>query len=420
MRRVASTPIGWVTPFAALLGAIAVLPLAAPRWWHSNRNKALVALAAGLPVMILLLVQNPRELGHVALDYAAFMALLGSLYIVSGGVLVEGGRAATTFSNVMRLAGGAVLANLVGTTGAAMLLIRPLLAANRARASRVHLVVFFILIVANCGGLLTPLGDPPLFLGFLKGVPFSWTLRLWKPWLFVNGALLAVFVLVDRRRAGTPGLPEKAEPFAIKGYVNLILLWGVVGTVLAGGFLVHPRWGESAAKLFQTVTLALLAGVSWAVTPKGIRAANGFSWHPFVEVVALFAGIFASMTPAIEILGERGPAMGIERPWQFFWATGLLSGFLDNAPTYVAFLSVGQFLPDEVAGTSHAALAAISCGAVFFGAATYIGNGPNFMVKAIADHEGIRMPSFFGYLAWSAAILGPILAAATLLFFRTV
>jgi Na+/H+ antiporter NhaD/arsenite permease-like protein len=287
--------------------------------------------------------------------------------------------------------------------------------------------VFFIFIVANCGGCLTPLGDPPLFLGFLKGVPFEWTLGLWKPWLAVVGALLVLFNLYDQWRfhkedvANPEDLDvavERHEPVRLEGTFNFLLLAGVIGAVLLSGFWIYPRWGETAALLSQSAAMALLGATSYVATPRRLHAENEFSWHPFVEVVVLFASIFAAMIPALAVLKAHGGALGVSKPWQYFWATGSLSAFLDNAPTYLAFLSMAQYLPDEIVGTSAAALAAISCGAVFFGAMTYIGNGPNFMVKAIAEHAGVKMPSFFGYLAWSLIFLAPVFVGVTLLFFR--
>jgi Na+/H+ antiporter NhaD/arsenite permease-like protein len=421
----AAPPLWSILPFAGLLLAIAVLPLAAPRWWHPNRNKAWIAAAFSVPVAAVVAADNPVVLEHVALEYAAFVALVGSLFVISGGIRLKGALAGTPASNTGLLALGAGLANLVGTTGAAMLLIRPFLRANRGRRSRAHQVVFFLFVVANAGGCLTPLGDPPLFLGFLRGVPFAWTLRLWGPWLAVNAILLAVFYLVDRARLareGTDapaGLPDASpERFGVDGGINVLLLAGVVGTTLAGGFWIHPNWGGTASQAVQAALLAGLGALSLAVTPRGARAANGFTWHPLGEVAVLFAGIFAAMIPALAVLRARGPGLGLSEPWQVFWATGALSAVLDNAPTYLAFLSMAQHLPDEVAGTTHAALTAISCGAVFFGAATYIGNGPNFMVKAIAEEDGVRMPSFGGYLLWAAAVLLPVLAVITLVFFR--
>ena len=415
-----------VLPFALLLLSIAVLPLFAPHWWHANRNKAIVSLLFGAPVAWWVWGHDPHAVIHTALEYGAFVALLGSLYVISGGIVVRGSLSGTPLANTGILALGAVLANVVGTTGASMLLIRPYLQANRERRDRRHLVVFFIFIVANVGGCLTPLGDPPLFLGFLRGVPFDWTLGLWKEWALLTFALLVVFNLYDQVRFTREDLDSHRDledevqpraPISIGGRRNFLLLAGVVGTVLACGFWVYPRHGETTSMIAQAATLSLLAIVSLVATPRLVRTENGFTWHPFVEIVIVFAGIFAAMIPALALLRVRGAALGIDAPWQFFWATGSLSAFLDNAPTYVAFLSMAQHLPDEVAGTSAAALAAISCGAVFFGALTYIGNGPNFMVKAIAEHSGVKMPSFFGYLAWSACVLLPLFLAVTLIFF---
>lgn len=418
-------PLWGVAPFIGLLLAIAALPVLAPSWWHRNWNKAMVVAVFGLPVGIWGATLDLAALGHSALEYAAFICLLGALFVISGGIRVKGSLAGTPLSNTALLAFGALLANIVGTTGASMLLIRPFLRANRARGTRVHQIIFFIFIVANAGGCLTPLGDPPLFLGFLKGVPFTWTLRLWAPWLVTVGTLLVLFNLMDQYRFNREELEtprelmedvQPREPVGMEGRMNLLLLLGVVGVALAGGVWVYPRWGEAASQVVQAASMTALAAFSLAITPRGVRAVNGFTWHPLVEVAVLFAGIFAAMIPALAILRARGPALGVSEPWQFFWATGTLSAFLDNAPTYLSSLSTAQYLPDEVAGTTHAALAAISCGAVFFGAATYIGNGPNFMVKAIAEEEGVKMPSFGGYLLWSGVVLLPILLAVTLLF----
>jgi Na+/H+ antiporter NhaD/arsenite permease-like protein len=417
-----SFPMWASLPFAGLLLSVAVMPLLAEKWWHSNWSKAIVSFAFGLPVGIYIYLRDPAALAHSGLEYLAFVSLLGSLYVISGNVVVRGTVAGTPAFNTCLLLLGGLLANLVGTTGAAMLLIRPFLKANKHRPSRVFQVVFFILIVANCGGCLTPLGDPPLFLGFLKGVPFQWTLRLWKEWMVVLAALLTLFFIFDRRSSrqasGTSAPEGPPEPIRIAGGFNLLLLLGVIATVLAGGFWVHPLYGETAAQLFQSGVLAALALVSLIQTPRALREENEFSWHPYLEVVVLFIGIFTAMIPALAMLRTKGPALGVSAPWHYFVATGGLSAFLDNAPTYLAFLSLAQYLPDEVAGTTHQVLQAISSGSVFFGALTYIGNGPNFMVKAIAEHAGIRMPSFFGYLGWSLAILGPVLVAVALLFFR--
>ncbi len=420
-------PLWAVGPFAGLLLSIAILPLLFSHWWHENRNKAIVSVAFGLPVAVYVAFRDPALLGHTALEYMAFVCLLGSLFAISGGIRVSGSLAGTPLANTGILALGAVLANLIGTTGASMLLIRPYLRANQGRKSRVHLIVFFIFIVANCGGCLTPLGDPPLFLGFLRGVPFQWTLVLWKEWLVVVGVLLVVFNLYDQRvfhgediasPADLDEVVERRQPVRLQGTYNMILLLGIIGVVLASGFWIYPRYGEIASLVIQSLAMASLAGLSLRVTPRRIREWNEFSWHPFVEVLVLFAGIFAAMIPALTILRTQGASLGVSEPWQYFWATGSLSAFLDNAPTYLTFLSLAQYLPDEVAGTTHAVLAAISLGAVFFGAMTYIGNGPNFMVKAIAEQAGIRMPSFFGYMGWSVAILVPIFAVLTLFSLR--
>ncbi|HZE95516.1 MAG TPA: sodium:proton antiporter [Planctomycetota bacterium] len=415
----ASMPVWSVLPFLGLLLSIAVIPLVREHWWHENHHKAIVSLLFGVPVAVYVAFRDPGALAHAGLEYVAFVCLLGSLYIISGGVRLRGSLPGTPASNAALLAFGAVLANVTGTTGAAMLLLRPYLHANRQRKNKVHLVVFFILVVANCGGCLTPLGDPPLFMGFLKGVPFTWTLALWKEWLVVCGCLVAVFYFFDRARHRADGAPlNPRDPVALEGGANLGLLAAVVGAILAGGFWVKPRWGETAAQVFQSALMAGFAGLSRLTTPRARREANEFSWHPLMEVLVLFVGIFAAMIPALSVLREHGAALGLARPAAFLWVTGGLSACLDNAPTYVAFLSMAQYLPDEVAGTTQAALAAISCGAVFFGALTYIGNGPNFIVKAAAEHAGVRMPSFFGYMAWAAALLLPVLGVVTLLFFR--
>jgi len=325
------------------------------------------------------------------------------------------------------LAMGAVLANLIGTTGASVLLIRPVLRINSERQHTAHLPIFFIFTVSNLGGLLTPLGDPPLFLGFLNGVPFSWTLTLWPEWLLVNGVVLTLFLIWDTiahgREPARASARDKseAEPLRLRGLVNILFLAGIMGGVLLQGTLPSPR-GEVAG---GAVMLAM-AVLSLLFTPRGLRAANAFTWEPIAEVAILFAGIFVTMVPALEILAGHGGALGISQPWQFFWLTGILSAFLDNAPTYLTFATMAAGSEDfallvhgQVPGLDGPlVLKAISCGAVFMGALTYIGNGPNFMVKAIADAAGYRTPSFFGYLAYSCLILLPVFVLVTILFFR--
>jgi Na+/H+ antiporter NhaD/arsenite permease-like protein len=415
MQAVAAIPhLAWALPFVALLLAIAVLPLAAPRFWESNARKLGVSGALAAPVLWLYARQAPAALLHTGADYLSFILLLASLFIISGGILLVGDLEATPQVNTAFLGAGALLASLIGTTGASMLLIRPVLSTNRERKRVTHTVVFFIFLVSNIGGCLTPLGDPPLFLGYLKGVPFLWTLRLAPVWLFVTGLLLAIYFVWDTREHAretrTDLMRDRLEirPLRMAGKENLLLLLGVLASV---AFLGSP-WRE--------VAMIGLAVVSLVRTPVGLRQANHFSYRPILEVAALFAGIFVTMLPALEILGARGGDLGVRAPWQFFWATGALSSFLDNAPTYVTFLALGQGLrlAPEVVGVPARILAAISLGAVFMGANSYIGNGPNFMVRAIAEERGVPMPSFGGYMLYSGAVLLPVFMLVTLIFFR--
>jgi Na+/H+ antiporter NhaD/arsenite permease-like protein len=307
-----------------------------------------------------------------------------------------------------------VLASAIGTTGASMLLIRPLIQTNQERRRVTHTVIFFIFLVSNIGGMLTPLGDPPLFLGYLEGVPFAWTFRLWKPWAVMVGILLLTYFVWDSTQYAREGLSALqrdrtlTEPLRLQGGLNVVWLGLVVGAVA----LLHAPLRE--------VALVSLAALSLWRTPEAIRLANRFTYGPIIEVAVVFLGIFLTMIPALEILRRRGDELGVREPWQFFWTAGALSSFLDNAPTYMTFLALGQGLrlPDEVVGVPHVILAAISVGAVAMGANTYIGNAPNFMVKSIADEAGIKMPSFFGYMRYSALILLPLFVLVTLLFFR--
>ena len=440
-------PLWTVAPFALLLLAIALLPLAAPHFWESNRNKLIVALACGIPAAWYM-ARRASELGvpfghdHPLVtalhDYAGFILLLFALFTISGGIHVRGTLAGTPSVNTGLLAIGGLIASLVGTTGASMLLIRPLLRANAVRRKKTHVVVFFIFIVSNCGGLLTPLGDPPLFLGFLHGVPFGWTLSLWREWLLVNGLLLVLFQFVDAHFFHREDVQDKAHdldqevekkrtPFGLEGGVNFVLLLGVIAVVFFSG---QQHWGEELPGL-QEGALLVLALISLVVTSKQIRSANQFSFGPIVEVAVLFLGIFLSMVPALLILNARGGELGVTTPVRFFWASGTLSSFLDNAPTYMTFASVaagahgiaaegrflGDFLDPANGPVPAQIVAAIACGSVFMGANTYIGNGPNFMVKAIAEQAGVKMPSFFGYMAWSGAILIPLFVVVTLACF---
>ena len=407
-------PVYTVVPFVAMLLAIALCPLAVPHWWEPNRNKLVVAVLLGLPILAMYARRAPGALLAMGEEYVSFIVLLLGLYVISGGILLRGDLEATPIINTAFLALGAVLASFVGTTGASMLLIRPLLQTNRERTRVKHTVIFFIFLVSNIGGMLTPLGDPPLFLGYLQGVPFTWTFRLWPHWGLMTLVLLAVYFVWDTRQyvhepiAALQRDRTQRQPLRVRGVLNAVWLALVV---LAVAFL-HEPWREIAI-------LALSALSLWQ-TPREIRRANGFTSYPIVEVAVLFFGIFLTMIPALEILRVRGGELGVRQPWQFFWTTGMLSSFLDNAPTYLTFLALGQGLglPPEVAGVPHAILAAISVGAVAMGANSYIGNAPNFMVKSIAEEMGVKMPSFFGYMAYSGAVLLPLFVLVTLFFFR--
>ncbi|MGH7300693.1 MAG: sodium:proton antiporter [Candidatus Rokuibacteriota bacterium] len=410
----AALPLYSVLPFVAMLLAIALFPLWLPHWWESNRSKLVVSAGLGAPVLVLYLVREPGALVHMAGDYVSFIVLLAGLYVIAGGVLLRGDLEATPLVNTAFLATGSLLASFIGTTGASMLLIRPLLRTNRERARVTHTVVFFVFLVSNIGGMLTPLGDPPLFLGYLQGVPFAWTFRLWRPWLTMTALLLAVYFIWDSRhhahekKAALQRDRTRIEPLRIRGAGNGIWLGGVVAAV---AFLRAP---------VRELVILALAGISLWRTPRAIREANQFTPHPMVEVAVLFLGIFLTMIPALELLHVRGGELGVREPWQFFWATGVLSSFLDNAPTYLTFLALAQGLgmAPEVVGVPHLVLAAISVGAVAMGANTYIGNAPNFMVKAIAEEAKVRMPSFFGYMLYSGAVLLPLFVLVTVLFFQ--
>ena len=407
-------PLYSVLPFIAMLLAIAIGPLWVPHWWESNRNKLIASALLGVPVLLFYALRHPEALAHTAVDYVSFIVLLTGLYVISGGILLRGDLVATPATNTGFLALGGLLASFVGTTGASMLLIRALLQTNRERTRVRHTLVFFIFIVSNVGGMLTPLGDPPLFLGYLAGVPFSWTFRLWPHWGFMVAVLLAAYFVCDSVQFTHEPVGAirrdrvQVEPLRVDGMLNVVWLAGVL---LAVAFL-HAPWRE--------VAIVAVAVAAFVTTPARIRRANALSAGPMVEVAVLFAGIFLTMIPALDLLRLRGAELGVREPWQFFWATGLLSSVLDNAPTYLTFLALGQslHLPPEVVGVPSSILVAISVGSVAMGANTYIGNAPNFMVKAIAEEAGVAMPSFFGYMAYSGAILLPLFVLVTLLFFR--
>ncbi len=435
----------WGLPFAGVLLSIALVPLFAPRVWHHHYGKiaAAWALAFLLPFAV---VFGPGAAASgfvhaLVAEYIPFIVLVGSLYVVAGGIFLRGNLHGSPALNTGLLASGALLASVMGTTGASMLLIRPLIRANDNRKNTAHVVVFFIFIVSNAGGSLTPLGDPPLFLGFLKGVEFFWTLKHLLPeTLFLVGSLLAIFYLLDRwhyRREGvtridrTPDTPS----LGFEGKVNFLLLAGVVGLVLMSGVwksgVAFSIAGADVAwsSLLRDLGLITLAAVSLHVAPKAPREANQFSWAPIAEVAKLFAAIFLTIIPVLAMLraGTEGPFGAIVRavtgpdgqpiPAMYFWASGLLSSFLDNAPTYLVFFNTAGGDPQQLMGPLAATLAAISAGSVFMGANTYIGNAPNLMVKAVAEDLGVRMPSFFGYMAWSIAVLVPLFVVMTFIWF---
>ena len=437
----------WVIPFACMLLSIAVCPLVVPHFWHHHFGKTAVfwGLAFLVPCAVIF---GPGvaiyEAWHaIILDYVPFIILLFSLFTVAGGIRLTGSLVGKPVVNTGILLVGTVLASWMGTTGAAMLLIRPLLKANAHRKYQVHSVVFFIFLVANIGGCLTPLGDPPLFLGFLKGVSFFWTASHLLPMLLVLAAiLLPLYFIVDTilyNKEGRP-VPQGAnagsgEKLGFEGGINFLLLVGVVASVLMSGSVdlgtVTVYHVDIALQnILKDVLLLAIAGISWKITDRASREKNGFNWEPILEVGKLFFGIFLSMIPAIVILraGTSGALGGIidmvtdsatGKPIDvmYFWLAGALSSFLDNAPTYVVFFNTAGGDAAALMGPMASTLAAISAGAVFMGANTYIGNAPNFMVRSIAENQGVKMPSFFGYMAWSVGILIPSFVVLTFLFF---
>ncbi|WP_370154240.1 sodium:proton antiporter [Ferrovibrio sp.] len=434
----------WTLPFAGILLSIALMPLAVPHFWHHHFGK--VAAFWGLCVVLpFALTAGAGATLHTLLEtalheYIPFIILLFTLFTVAGGVRLTGNLHGSPSLNTAMLLVGTVLASWMGTTGASMLMIRPLLRANDNRKHSVHVVVFFIFLVSNIGGALTPLGDPPLFLGFLKGVSFFWTTHaLFLPTMVVVVLLLGIFYALDswlyRREGCVPADPTPDSPIGIEGGINLILLGAVILAVLMSGTW-HPGHGISIAgvhvetqNLARDILLLAIAFASLKLTAKATRDGNGFTWGPIAEVAKLFAGIFVTIIPAIAILragtdGALGPlvslashADGSPNNIMYFWLTGILSSFLDNAPTYLVFFNMAGGDAQTLMGPLFTTLMAISAGAVFMGANSYIGNAPNFMVKAIAEEKGLRMPSFFGYMAWSCSILLPCFALVTLLFF---
>ena len=434
-------------PFVGILLSIALFPLFAPHFWHHHFGKvsAFWALLFALPFVITYGTPAVHEILHIYLiDYLPFIILLWALFTVAGGLLVEGTLVGKPATNLVLLLIGTVIASWTGTTGASMLMIRPVLRANQHRKNKVHVIIFFIFLVSNIGGALTPLGDPPLFLGFLHGVPFFWTLQLLPETALVAVSALLLFFIMDtvlyRKEAKhEPTTHETIKtPLRIRGLHNFLLLAGVVAAVLMSGI---AHWGEvslwgirlEVQNLVRDFAMILIGLISLKTTAMEIRQANEFSWGPIQEVAILFAGIFMTIIPALAMLraGSQGQLAfiinGVKEPWHYFWVAGGLSSFLDNAPTYLTFFNtaLGNFyagLPESQAVAKLLAehpiyLKAISCGAVFMGANTYIGNAPNFMVRSIAEEAGIKMPSFFGYMLYSLLILIPLFVLTTLVFF---
>ncbi len=469
-------PVWSVIPFAGILLSIALFPLFFPHFWHHHFPKVSLfwALVFAIPFLIAFKGEALHEILHIYIaDYIPFIILLWSLFTVTGGIFIQGDLLATPATNTGIVLLGTVLASWMGTTGASVLLIRLLLRINEARRYKTHLVIFFIFLVSNIGGSLTPLGDPPLFLGFLHGVPFFWTFHLIPHMGFVVAVLIVLLFAIDsylykkeglseqklhlkrviledttaekgdlevveefESESGNPGVHK--ERLRIRGLYNIFFLLGIIGGVLFSGLVKLPEVNilgipVELQNLIRDFFLILMGILSLVVTPKPVRTENHFTWFPIKEVAYLFAGIFMTIIPALILLraGEEGNLgfliRAVREPWHYFWITGSLSSFLDNAPTYLTFFNtaLGRFypgMPEVEAVTNliktHALyLEAISAGAVFMGAMTYIGNAPNFMVKSISEERGVKMPSFFGYMAWSIGILIPLFVVVNLIFF---
>lgn len=434
-----NVPLWALIPFILMLAMIAVGPLMFEHWWEQNKNKLIVSLVLGVPTAIYLIAQGmTHELQHQLLfDYIPFIILLGSLFVITGGIHLQGDIEAKPWINTLFLGIGAILASLMGTTGAAMLLIRPVIKTNSERKYRVHTILFFIAVVANAGGLLTPLGDPPLFLLYLRGAEFSWFFHLLPEWAFVNVSLLVIYFIVDtyyHKKEPAANLAfdkSNIAPIKLKGNLNFLWLAGVVASVaFINGQYIEAIHENHYLGFMREGAMALMAILSLVLTKKTLRQANKFTWVPITEVAFLFLGIFITMTPALVYLSANAANLGLTESTQFYYATGALSSFLDNAPTAVSFYSLGCGMTDLFNGATvpmiqdgasiafpEILLTAISLGAVFFGAMTYIGNGPNFMVKAIAEENKINMPSFFAYMfKFSLIVLLPLYILVQIIF----
>lgn len=437
-------PSAWaVFPFVGILLVIALFPIleTTSHWWERNRNKLVVSLAfGGLTLLYYAIAYTLGKSADVLIhtvthEFIPFIVLLLSLFVTSGGISLKGDLPTRPATNTAFLAAGALMASIVGTTGASMMLIRPLLQTNSQRQHVRHTVIFFIFLVSNIGGCLLPIGDPPLFLGYLAGVPFLWTLHLWKEWLFLSVVLLIIYFIWDTVMYRHEDLPHRQAdestitPLQLEGKINFVLLLGVVLSVaLIKPGKPLPGTSMVAMPFLREGAMLAFTGLSLLVTPKGVRAYNRFNYAPILEVAALFIGIFIAMQPPLAILHAEGANIGkvLSTPARFFWVTGGLSSFLDNAPTYLVFFQVANSMTHEPGSgilqlldgnfIRGDLLAAISLGAVFMGANTYIGNGPNFMVRSIAEQSGVKMPGFFGYMGYSCLILLPLFVVTTWLF----
>lgn len=428
-------PLWTLLPFGALLASIAIGPLAFPHYWEKNKSKFTFSGVLSLPIACFLLLRGAsgtEALIHSLSEYACFFSLIGSLYVVAGGLALRLHWRPGPILNTGFLALAALSSNIVGTTGASILFFKPFLHLNQNRKHNTHLIIFYIITVGNVGGLLTPLGDPPLFLGYLNGIDFFWTLGLYPHWLVANGYLLLLFLVIDhilRKKEGPPTHPiqEAAEKTVFTGKRNLLFLLGIILTVLLQSPNFYPA--VLAAKylgmqltlppLAAALILAILAAFSYLFTPRVIHRTNDFTWEPVMEVGILFFGIFITMIPALEFLRAHNQSFPLQHAWEYFWLTGTLSSVLDNAPTFMAFCVIAAGNSDiaTLPAQSPMILAAICCAAVFMGANTYIGNGPNFLIKAMAEKEGLKVPGFFSYSGLALAILLPLYLALTLLFF---
>lgn len=438
----------YVIPFVCMLLCIAIFPLVAGEFWEKNKHWFVILWS------VLFLVPFAIKYGMGAMtenllesiigDYLTFIVLLFGLFCVAGNITLEGDLAGSPKVNVILLLIGTLLASWIGTTGASMVLIRPLIRANKWRKRKVHIIVFFIFLVSNIGGCLTPVGDPPLLMGFMRGVGFFWSLRLVRMLLVNVVLLMTLFVILDVRaykkdiaEGLKPEVSEEKAPLRLAGAHNIIFLIAIVGAVILSGVLpgVFDKAGLPAGihiygevtlgfpAIIECVIILLAALLSFKTTNKQVRINNQFTWGAIEEVAVLFIGIFITMIPALLILKARGAELGLNNPWQMFWGTGILSSFLDNTPTYLVFMTTAGSLGAQsgiattVGTISVKMLEAISCGAVFMGANTYIGNAPNFMVRSIAEENGIKMPSFFGYMGWSLCCLIPVFLIDMLIFF---